>query len=401
MKKILAIVLVLVMGLALVACGGPTESGGGSTTDAGGSPPPDTSKPTDSAPPSQQPSSPPPGSAAPPPAPGVDGTDLILITDIGTIDDRSFNQGAWEGLVQYAVENGISHDYIKPTEQSDDDYLIAIDLGVKMGAKVIVTPGYLFEFPVHTAQRIYPGVHFILIDGTPHKGDYNPDIKENTVGITYAEEQSGFLAGYAAVMDGYTKLGFMGGMAVPAVIRFGIGYIQGAEAAAQELGLPDGAISLNYYYTGVFQPQPEILTMSSAWYNDGIEVIFACGGAIFDSIFPAAEQAGKAAIGVDVDQSNLSDAVITSAMKQLSKSVYDKLDEFYSGTFPGGQHIVYDAANGGVGLPMNNSKFNTFSQAQYDAIYAKLASGAIVVDNDIELKPDMVPAAKVSVNFLR
>jgi len=401
MKKILAIVLVLVMGLALVACGEPADVGSGSTTDTGGSPPADTSKPAENPPPVQQPNSPPPGQAAPPPAPGVDGTDLILITDLGTIDDRSFNQGSWEGLVHYAVENGISHDYIQPAAQSDDDYLIAIDLGVKMGAKVIVTPGFLFEYPIHTAQRIYPAVHFILIDGTPHKGDYVPDIKENTVGITYAEEQSGFLAGYAAVMDGYTKLGFMGGMAVPAVVRFGIGYVQGAEAAAQELGLPDGAISMNYYYTGVFWPLPEILTMASAWYNDGVEVIFACGGAIFDSIFPAAEQAGKAAIGVDVDQSNLSDAVITSAMKQLSKSVYDKLDEFYKGTFPGGQHIIYDAANGGVGLPMENSKFNTFSQAQYDAIYAKLASGAVVVDNNIELQPDQIPGAKVSVNFMK
>jgi len=299
------------------------------------------------------------------------------------------------------VENGISHDYIQPAAQSDDDYLKAIDLGVKMGAKVIVTPGFLFEYPIHTAQRIYPDVKFILIDGTPHKGDYVPDIKSNTVGITYAEHQSGFLAGYAAVMDGYTKLGFMGGMAVPAVVRFGHGYVQGAEVAAQELGLPDGAISMNYYYTGVFWPLPEILTMASAWYNDGCEVIFACGGAIFDSIFPAADQAGKVAIGVDVDQSNLSPVVITSAMKQLAVSVYDSIAAFYNGTFPGGQHIVYDAANDGVGLPMENSKFNTFTQAQYDAIYAKLASGAVVVNDTIEVGPDQLGTAKVAVNYLQ
>jgi len=368
MKKILAIVLVLVMGFALVACGGESgKTGDGSSPDTSGS----------------------------------DGTDLILITDLGTIDDRSFNQGAWEGLVKYAQEKGISHDYIQPAAQSDDDYLVAIDLAVSMGAKVIVTPGYLFEVPIFNAQSTYPNVKFILIDGTPHAGDYNITIAPNTVGVTYAEHQSGFLAGYAAVMDGYTKLGFMGGMAVPAVVRFGHGFIQGAEVAAQELGLSDGAIKMNYYYTGVFWPMPEILTMSSAWYNDGIEVIFACGGAIFDSIFPAAEQAGKAAIGVDVDQSNLSEAVITSAMKQLAKSVYDKIAEFYNGNFPGGQHVVYDAANGGVGLPMENSKFKTFSQAQYDAIYAKLASGAVVVDDDVEIEPDAIPAVKVAVTYLR
>jgi len=388
MKKFIAILLALAMVLVLVACGGNgSNTSGTNTGDNSGSSSSGSSTSPDNSGSSTSPSGNEPSS----------GVELVLITDLGTIDDRSFNQGSWEGLVQYAQEKGISHDYIQPADQSDDDYLNAIDLAVQMGAKVIVTPGFLFEVPIHTAQSIYPNVMFILIDGTPHSGDYTPVIANNTVGVTYAEEQSGFLAGYAAVMDGYTKLGFMGGMAVPAVVRFGHGYIQGAELAAKELGLADGAITMNYYYTGVFWPLPEILTMSSAWYNDGIEVIFAAGGAIFDSIFPAAEQAGKFAIGVDVDQSNLSSAVITSAMKQLSKSVYDKISEFYNGSFPGGQHVVYDAANGGVGLPMNNSKFNSFTQAQYDAIYAKLASGSVKVDNDIEIAPDAIPTSKVIV----
>jgi len=328
------------------------------------------------------------------------GTELYLITDLGTIDDRSFNQGSWEGLVRYANEHNISHDYIQPAEQSDEAYLNAIDLAVQNGARVIVTPGFLFEVPIYTAQSRYPNVMFILIDGTPHSGDYSPVIANNTVGVTYAEHQSGFLAGYAAVMAGYTRLGFMGGMAVPAVVRFGHGYVQGAEMAAQELGLADGSITMNYYYTGVFWPLPEILTMSSAWYNDGVEVIFACGGAIFDSIFPAAEQAGRFAIGVDVDQSNLSSAVITSAMKQLSVSVYDKIADFYNGAFPGGQHVVYDAANNGVGLPMANSRLGSFDQAAYDAIFARLANGSIAVSDDIEINADQIPTSKVVVNFL-
>jgi len=328
------------------------------------------------------------------------GTELYLITDLGTIDDRSFNQGSWEGLVRYANEHGISHDYIQPAEQSDEAYLNAIDLAVQNGARVIVTPGFLFEVPIYTAQSRYPNVMFILIDGTPHSGDYSPVIASNTVGVTYAEHQSGFLAGYAAVMAGYTRLGFMGGMAVPAVVRFGHGYVQGAELAAQELGLADGSITMNYYYTGVFWPLPEILTMSSGWYNDGVEVIFACGGAIFDSIFPAAEQAGAFAIGVDVDQSNLSTAVITSAMKQLSVSVYDKIADFYNGSFPGGQHVIYDAANGGVGLPMANSRLGAFDQAAYDAIYARLANGSVRVSDDIGIDANQIQTSKVVVNFL-
>ena len=333
----------------------------------------------------------------------AEGFELALITDLGTIDDRSFNQGAWEGVVQYAEEKNIPHKYYKPADQGDDAYLNAIDLAVQGGAKVVVTPGFLFEVPIFQAQDIYPNIKFILLDGSPNNGDYdNFDSKvgSNTVAVFYAEEQSGFLAGYAAVMDGFTKLGFMGGMAVPAVIRFGHGYVQGAEVAAQELGLADGSVSINYYYTGTFAPAPEIQTMAASWYNDGVEVIFSCGGGICFSIFPAAENSGNFVIGVDGDQSGESPSVITSAKKELTKSVYDKLSDFYNGSFPGGQEVRYTAANLGVGLPMDTSKFRTFSQAQYEAIFAKLQDGSVVVDDNTEVAPDSFPTKAVVVNNL-
>lgn len=155
-----------------------------------------------------------------------------MITDVGTIDDRSFNQGTWEGIKQYAEEKGITHKYYQPTEQTDDAYLSSIDLAVKNGAKIVVTPGFLFEGPIGIAQDRYPDVTFVLIDGNPTV-DGAIKINSNAVGITYAEEQAGFLVGYAAVKDGFTKLGFMGGMAVPAVKRYGFGFIQGAELAAR------------------------------------------------------------------------------------------------------------------------------------------------------------------------
>jgi len=361
MKKLLAIALTLVMLFALAACGGS-------------------------------------GTQAPGADPADEGHELVLITDIGTIDDRSFNQGSWEGLVKYATENGKTHNYIQPAEQGDDAYLNAIDLAVQGGAKVIVTPGFLFEVPVHVAQGMYPNVKFILIDGTPHAGDWSPDIASNTVGVTYAEEQAGFLAGYAAVMAGYTELGFMGGMAVPAVVRFGHGFVLGADAAAGELGMSSGSVTINYHYTGVFEPKPEINTMASAWYNDGIECIFVAGGGILFSVIPAAEQAGKHIIGVDVDQSNESASIITSAMKKLSVSVYDKIADFYNGSFPGGQHVVYSAANDGVGLPMASSKLGSFGQAEYDAIFAKLVNGSIVVDNRFDISVDELSVKIVSVS---
>ena len=191
----------------------------------------------------------------------------------------------------------------------------------------------------------------------------------------------------------------MGGIAVPAVVRFGLGYIQGAEVAAQELGLSSGDVNLNYYYTDAFWPMPEIQTGAAAWYNDGIEIIFSCGGAISDSIIPAASQSGNYVIGVDVDQSGLSNTIVTSAMKELAISVYDCISDYYAGRFPGGQILVFSAANHGVGLPMSTSRFNNFTQADYDAIFAKLVSGAVVVDDNIDIAPDAVPTSIVAVNY--
>jgi len=320
--------------------------------------------------------------------------DLALVTDLGTIDDKSFNQGSWEGLVRYAEEKKISHKYYQPAEQSNDAYLTAIDLAVRGGAKIVVTPGFLFETPVFHAQDRYPNVNFILVDGVPHNEDYSQfKTGKNTVGVNYAEDQAGFLAGYAAVKDGARKLGFVGGMAVPAVVRFGYGFVQGAEYAAQELKLPAGAITINYHYTGAFAATPEAQTLAASWYNSGMDVIFACGGAVGNSVMAAAEQAGKKVIGVDVDQSGESPTVITSAMKGLQVSVYDCIADYYNGKFPGGQTLVFAADNEGVGLPMRSSKFQSFSQVDYESIFAKLASGSIPrMDNlDSNGSPKVVP----------
>ncbi|MDR2729275.1 MAG: BMP family ABC transporter substrate-binding protein [Treponema sp.] len=323
--------------------------------------------------------------------------ELALVTDLGTIDDKSFNQGAWEGLYQYAREKNISHKYYQPAEQSDDAYLTTIDLAVKGGAKVIVTPGFLFEVPIFYAQDRYPDVKFILVDGSPHDAAYsNFKTGSNTVGVLYAEDQAGFLAGYAAVKDGNRRLGFMGGMAVPAVVRFGYGFIQGAEYAARELGLASGAITVNYHYTGGFAATPEAQTLAASWYNSGVDIIFACGGAVGNSVMAAAEQARKKVIGVDVDQSGESSTVITSAMKGLRVSVYDCIADFYNGKFPGGKTQIFSAANEGVGLPMNTSKFQSFNQADYNAIYRKLADGSVprmMDDPSADGSPRVVPVS--------
>ena len=305
------------------------------------------------------------------------GYELALVTDLGTIDDKSFNQGAWEGLKKYTEENSITYKYYQPQEGTTDAYLETIGLAIEGGAKLVVCPGFLFEEPIYIAQDKYPDIHFILLDGEPHDADYNYKTGSNVMPILFQEDQAGFLAGYAAVKDGYTKLGFMGGMAVPAVIRFGYGFVQGAEFAAEEDGVTD--VEVMYNYTGGFAATPEAQSMAASWYQNGTEVIFGCGGAVGNSVMAAAQEKNAKTIGVDVDQSSESDTVITSAMKLLSNSVYDGVKDFYDGKFPGGKTSVFTVENNGVGLPMETSKFEKFSQEQYDAIYKKLADGEITL----------------------
>lgn len=331
-----------------------------------------------------------------------DGYELALITDVGTIDDKSFNQGSWEGLKKYADEHGITCKYYKPTEKSDKACINAIDLAVKGGAKLIVTPGFLFEHPVYEAQTKYPDVKFVIIDAAPVNDNKEVEIAENVHSIFYAEEQAGYIAGYAAVKDGYRKLGFMGGIAVPAVVRFGYGYIQGADAAAKELGLAKGDVTLKYTYVGNFDATPDNAAKASAWFNEGTECIFACGGGVGNSVMKAAETAGKVVIGVDVDQSKESETVITSAMKNLGDSVYGAIDNFYQDKFEGGVSVVLDASTNGIQLPMETSKFKTFNQVDYDKIYAGLKDGSIKVEKDtVAEDADKVPAEIVTVENIK
>jgi basic membrane protein A and related proteins len=298
--------------------------------------------------------------------------EIALITDIGDIDDKSFNQGAWEGVVKYATEKSISHKYYKPTGKSTDEYVAAIELAVDNGAKIIVTPGFLFEPAIFQAQDLFPEVKFVLLDGFPQDGTYTDfRIEDNVHSIFYAEEQAGFLAGYAAVKEGFTKLGFMGGMAVPAVVRFGYGFVQGAEYAAVEL---DVTVEILYNYLGGFGPDAAYQTKAASWFNGGTEVIFAAAGGAGGSVMAAAQENNGKVIGVDINQSGDSPTVITSAMKELGSSVYMALENYYADEFKGGVSEVLDVTVGGVNLPDDFSRFTTFTKAEYDAIYAALVA---------------------------
>ena len=373
MKKLLSLLLAVAMlATCLVGCGGGNNGGSDAGNDAGNA-----------------------GGGA------AAGYEIALVTDKGNIDDKSFNQGAWEGVVAYAEANNITHQYYKPEEASDEGYLAAIQLAVDGGAKVIVCPGYLFEAAVYSAQTMFPDVKFILLDGEPHTPDYATyETKANVACVMYAEEEAGYLAGYAAVMDGMRTLGFEGGMAVPAVVAFGYGYLQGIEAAAVELGLEDGAVKVFYHYTGDFAETDANKATAKAMIQSGAELIFGCGGSVGKSVFAAAAEGGIKTIGVDVNQKGDSDTVITSAMKGLGASVQAVLTSIYDGTFDstyGGKTTYFAAANNGVGLPDDYERFTSFTKEQYDAVFAKLVDGTV----DPIRSFDIADAAQVTAEQLQ
>lgn len=378
-KKLLSLLLVAAMSVTMVAgCGSSDSSNASDNTDTN-----NTVADTESASVTTK---------------TEDGNaELALVIDVGTIDDKSFNQGSWEGVEKYGEENGISYNYYKSAEATTDSFQNTIELAIEGGAKVIVCPGYLFEEPIYNLQDQYPDVKFILIDGEPHDADYNYATADNTMAVLYQEDQAGFLAGYAAVKDGYTNLGFMGGMALPAVIRYGYGYLAGADCAAKEM---NETVNVTYTYTGSFEATPEAQSMATSWYKAGTEVIFGCGGSVGNSVMSAAEASNGKVIGVDVDQSSESDTVITSAMKMLSNSVYDAITSAYSGDFQGGKTTTFNVTNDGVGLAMDTAKFNSFTKEDYQEIYNDLVMGNIKIDNDTEKDVKDLSFTNLNVNVV-
>ena len=375
MKKILALLLVLAMALSLVACGG-------SKAEA----------------PAEE-------------APAAAGADAIademtsedgkyqvaFITDVGQLKDKSFNQGTYDGVKLYAAANGKSYKYYQPAngnEATDDDRVNAFRLACDNGAEIVVAAGFMQEAALKAAAAEYPDVHFVFIDGYPIGFD-------NVAAIAFQEQQSGYLAGYATVMEGYTKLGFMGGGGGtnPACQRFGYGFVQGAEAAAAAKGVK---VEMNYSwaYGAAFSASPELQAMATGWYQNGTEVIFCCGGSMFQSVAAAASAEDGKVVGVDVDQSFESPAVITSAMKGLADATQWAIAKHYDGAFAeiGGSVTSLGAADNAVGLPTATWSLANWSVADYEAMYADMASGALVISDELVTAPEST--ANVTVNYV-
>ena len=383
MKKLIAMLLACVMVLGLVACGGNA---------------PETTAPADGTTPAES-------------TPAVSGVEyrIAMITDYGDITDQSFNQTTYEACKQYADANGVPFNYYKPQGDSDAERIGMVDAAIADGYNIIVMPGYAFANTIKATAELYPDVLFFALDVGPGDfGDYV--LPANVYSAIYQEELCGYMAGYAAVKLGYKHVGFLGGMAVPAVVRYGYGFVQGVDAAAVELGIQN-EVKLEYIYGNQFWGDADITAVMDTWYSEkGVECVFACGGGIWTSAAEAAVKVGGKVIGVDVDQAAIIDGTygegltVTSAMKGLGPTTLDTLADIidngnwskYSGQLSTLGLISEDPEANYVQIPMATTQFaETFTQDDYKAMVAGMYNGTITVSADIE----NAPATEIAVEY--
>ena len=377
MKKFLALLLALVMVFALAACGGEGET---TTTEP---PADDTTVPEDDTPAPEEPDALDPNDIED--NIEAESYEIAFVTDVGALHDKSFNEGTWNGVKLYAAQNDKTYKYYQPANEdqaTDDDRYEAMSQAVANGAKVVVCAGYLQEAALRRAATEFPEVNFIFIDGYS-LNDEAGNVLANVAGVNFNEEQCGYLAGYAVVKEGFTQLGFSGGGGGTnaACCRYGYGYLQGASAAAEEMGV-DVTVNYSWQYGGAFQASPELQSMIAGWYTNGTEIVFACGGSMFSSITSAASANDGWVIGVDVDQSSQSDTVVTSAMKGIDQAAILCLGHHYDGTWEevGGKTTTLGAAQDAVGLPTDTWSLENFSVEEYETLFASIKDGSLVID---------------------
>ncbi|WP_191269333.1 BMP family lipoprotein [Neobacillus kokaensis] len=314
-----------------------------------------------------------------------------MVTDSGTIDDKSFNQGTWEGILQAKKELGIQEKYLKPSGETEADYLKEIGNLYDAGYKFIVTPGFKFETAIYQAQDKYKDAKFVILDGNPHKGDYKPVVKDNTVAIFFAEHESGFLAGVAtAVQLKQGEAGFIGGMEIPAVQKFNWGFQQGVKYANENLGTKINMKAENVLYQGSFNDVAAGGQIAAQMFDRGVNVIFTAAGGVGVGVIKEAKDRAKAGkqvwiVGVDVDQyadgiyEGDKSIILTSAMKKIGHATVDTIQHEVDGKFPGGQTLIFDAKNDGVGIPDKNPNLSDDTVAKVKEVYEKIKSGDIKV----------------------
>ena len=333
--------------------------------------------------------------------------EIAFITDVGALKDKSFNQGTFDGVKLYAHANNKTYKYYQPAndaQATDDDRYDAMAAAAQNGAKVIVCAGFMQANALVKAAAEFTDVDFVFIDASNPVADANGNILNNVAAIAFQEEQCGYLAGYAVVMEGYKALGFAGGGGGdnPACCRYGYGFVQGANDAAKAL---NETVTMNYtwQYGATFSASPELQAMMSGWYEQGTEIVFACGGSIFQSISAAAAENEGKVVGVDVDQSFDSATVVTSAMKGLASSVQWALDKVYAEKFAdiAGKLTSLGAKDDSVGLPTATWSLTKFTVDDYNKLFQDIVDGKVAIDSTVVKAGDIadVQFSNLTVNY--
>lgn len=301
--------------------------------------------------------------------------EIAMITESETvsIDDEGDTQDTWEGLRRFAEDNGKTFKYYEPAEDSDDGRLEQIDTAADAGAKLIVCCGNAFQKVIHTAQSKYEDLTFLYVEGAPRNEEGKTEIGENCLSLAFHETQAGFLAGYSAVMEGYSSLGFMAEGKTAAMKRYGYGFLQGCNQAAEDKGW---YVDISYKYFDEDETAAKVQSTAEEWYGQDVELIFACGSGIFDSVAVEADIADKAVFAGERVKSP-SKRILASVVKECGNIIYQQLAAFYDGSFAGGRTVTAGAEEDGISIPMKKSRFEAFASEDYRTIIKELADGKI------------------------
>ena len=318
-----------------------------------------------------------------------------MVTDSGTIDDKSFNQGTWEGIIKAEKNLGIEKNYMQPAGETEANYLTEIQNLYDAGYKFIVTPGFKFETAIYKAQTQYEDAKFVIIDGEPNDGNDNYVVADNTVAIYFAEEQGGFAAGVAAAVELQTgDLGFIGGMEIPAVQKFNYGFQQGVAYANEHFGSNVTIKAENVVYSGSFSDTALGQQLAAQMYDNGVKAIFAAAGGVGTGVITEAKTRvvnGEEAwvIGVDSDQyddgiyEGNKSVILTSAIKKVNVASYKMIEAELNNEFPGGQSLIFDAKNDAVGIPEENPNLSDETVSKVSEVLEAIKSGQIEVKSEL------------------
>lgn len=299
----------------------------------------------------------------------------------------------WQGVQTFANTYGYTADTQAAAGTGADEAETALRAAAEGGAKLVICRGEAMGEALYRIQENYPDVHYLLFDDEPHNEDYSSYKTANLVHcVLFQEEQAGYLAGYAVVTEGYTDLGFIGTREIPGIVRYCTGFLQGAEAAAEQQG---ENVTLQTWFTDTDANNDAITQRMIDWYNNGTSLIMVSGGDLYEGVSAAVNQTGGKAVTTDYDNTALSERVLASAVKCYNAAVQRELYTFFAqGTWDtrsAGQTEKVGYTDGEVALEAGAPwRFDTFTQDDYRKLYEELRTSVLRVDaySDLDTLPD-------------